>query len=72
LQEDRNQTEKKLPHGPTTIKPLDKAKGILRQLHLQKRVLSYNPYSVPRRDDFIDFDSSKVGKTGKRVTKERK
>lgn len=52
LQEERNQAEKKLPHGPSMVKPLEKAKTILRQLHQQKRVLSYNPYSVPKRDDF--------------------
>lgn len=54
------------------MKPLDKAKSILKQLHLQKRVLSYNPYSVPKRDDFSEFDPSKAGKAGRRATKERK
>jgi hypothetical protein len=72
LQEDRNLTDKKLPHGPSTVKPLDKAKTILRQLHLQKRVLSYNPYSAPKRDDFVELESSKTGKAVRRATKERK
>lgn len=72
LQEDRSQTEKKLAHGPTTVKPLEKAKGMLRQLHIQKRLLSYNPYSVPKREDAGEVDWSKMGRGGRRAGKERK
>lgn len=50
FQEERTLTEKKMPHGPTAVKPLEKAKGMLRQLQQQKRVLSYNPYSIPKRE----------------------
>ncbi len=54
------------------MKPLEKAKTILRQLHYQKRVLSYNPYAAPKRDDFSELDTSKLGKQGRRVGKDRK
>lgn len=70
LQEDRSLTEKKIAHAPSTIKPLDKAKGLLKELHAQKRVLSYNPYSMPKRDDFNEVELPKA--KGKRPTKERK
>jgi hypothetical protein len=48
LLEERNTVERRPNPAATAAKPLEKAKGLLKELHRQKRALSYNPYAAMR------------------------
>lgn len=59
--------DKKIAAGSFGLKPVEKAHGLLKDLHRQKRILSYNPYASFKSNEQTDVELK-----FRKITKERK